>query len=95
MRARTNGVITSHTPMDNLETLQAMGLTLPSPAYIVGAVLFGIIGIVAYRYGKRAEKPRSKWLGVALMFYPYAVSQTWLLYVVGVALCAGIIIDRG
>lgn len=81
--------------MDNLETLQSMGLTLPSPAYIVGAVLFGIIGIVAYRYGKRAEKPRSKWLGVALMFYPYAVSQTWLLYVVGVALCAGIIIDRG
>jgi uncharacterized membrane protein YecN with MAPEG domain len=81
--------------MDNLETLQAMGLTLPSPAYIVGAVLFGIIGIVAYRYGKRAEKPRSKWLGVALMFYPYAVSQTWLLYVVGVVLCAGIVIDRG
>ena len=81
--------------MDNLETLQSMGLTLPSPAYIVGAVLFGIIGIVAYRYGKRAEKPRSKWLGVALMFYPYAVSQTWLLYVVGVVLCAGIIIDRG
>jgi hypothetical protein len=80
--------------MDNLETLQAMGLTLPSPAYIVGAVLFGIIGIVAYRYGKRAEKPRSKWLGVALMFYPYAVSQTWLLYVVGVVLCAGIYIDR-
>jgi len=88
-------VIASHTLMDNLETLQAMGLTLPSPAYIVGAVLFGIIGIVAYRYGKRAEKPRSKWLGVALMFYPYAVSQTWLLYVVGVVLCAGIVIDRG
>jgi len=81
--------------MDNLETLQSMGLTLPSPAYIVGAVLFGIIGIVAYRYGKRAEKPRSKWLGVALMLYPYAVSQTWLLYEVGVALCAGVIIDRG
>ena len=88
-------MIASHTLMDNLETLQAMGLTLPSPAYIVGAVLFGIIGIVAYRYGKRAEKPRSKWLGVALMFYPYAVSQTWLLYVVGVVLCAGIVIDRG
>ena len=28
------------------------------------------------------------------MFYPYAVSQTWLLYVVGVVLCAGIYIDR-
>ena len=29
------------------------------------------------------------------MLYPYAVAQTWLLYLVGIALCAGILIDRG
>ena len=34
-------------------------------------------------------------MGVALMLYPYAIAQTWLLYVVGAALCAGILIDRG
>ncbi|MDB5884605.1 MAG: hypothetical protein JWR74_776, partial [Polaromonas sp.] len=28
------------------------------------------------------------WTGVALMLYPYAVPQTWLLWTVGVALCA-------
>jgi hypothetical protein len=29
-------------------------------------------------------------LGVALMLYPYAVGSTWLLYLVGCALCAAI-----
>lgn len=48
---------------------------------------------MAYRYGKRAGRQRSKWLGVALMLYPYAIAQTWLLYVVGAALCVGVLID--
>jgi hypothetical protein len=28
------------------------------------------------------------------MLYPYAIPQTWLLYVVGAALCVGALIDR-
>jgi hypothetical protein len=28
-----------------------------------------------------------KWIGVALMLYPYIVPDTWLMYVVGMALC--------
>ncbi len=79
---------------DSLQTLQSLGISLPSPAYIFGAVVFGLAGIAAYRYGKRHGRTRSKWLGVALMFYPYAIAQTWLLYVVGAALCAGVFIDR-
>lgn len=81
--------------MDPLDTLQQLGISLPSPAYIAGAVLFGLIGIAAYRYGRRSGKPRSKWLGVALMLYPYGISQTWLLYLVGAALCALLFVDRG
>ncbi len=46
--------------------------------------------MVAYRQGKRAEQRSTRWLGVALMLYPYGVPQTWLLYVVGTALCAGV-----
>ncbi|MGO4394362.1 hypothetical protein AB4Z46_23660 [Variovorax sp. M-6] len=80
--------------MDTLQTLQSLGLALPSRAYIGGAVLFGLIGIAVYRYGKRAGRWRSKWLGVALMLYPYAIPQTWLLYVVGAALCVGVFLDR-
>jgi apolipoprotein N-acyltransferase len=79
--------------MDALSQLQTMGLTLPSPAYIVGAILFGLFGLGFYMVGKRRQKPRAKWLGVALMFYPYVVSLTWLLYLLGVALCGAAIWD--
>lgn len=81
--------------MDNSSVIQSLGLTLPSPAYIFGAIAFGLIGFAAYRYGKRAGRSLTKWLGVALMLYPYVVAQTWLLYVVGAALCVGLFIDRG
>jgi chromate transport protein ChrA len=80
--------------MDDLTALQSLGLSLPSPAYIVGAVVFGLVGFAAYRFGKKAERPRTKWLGIALMVYPYAVSETWLLYVVGVAMCVAVYWDR-
>lgn len=62
--------------MANLQTLQSLGISLPSPAYILNAVIFGLIGFAAYRYGKRAGRPRSRWLGVALMLYPYAIART-------------------
>jgi hypothetical protein len=75
---------------DELEMLQTLGITLPSPAYIVGAILFGLVGVFAYYFGKHRGRPRTKWLGVALMLYPYVVWNTWLLYAVGVALCIGI-----
>lgn len=73
--------------MDELDTLQAMGFSLPSPAYLFGAIVFGIIGMVAYYYGKKTSHQYVKWLGVALMLYPYVVPSTWLLYLVGCALC--------
>ncbi|MEP7328737.1 MAG: hypothetical protein ABI777_05955 [Betaproteobacteria bacterium] len=76
--------------MDQLAALDALGITLPSTAYIIGAVAFGVIGFVAYRYSKKMSRPASKWIGITLMFYPYAISQTWLLYAVGVSLCVGL-----
>ena len=78
-----------------MEALQSLGLTLPSPAYIFGAVVFGLVGIAAYRHGKKAGRPRTKWVGVALMLYPYLITPTWLLYVVGAALCVALVLDRG
>ena len=73
--------------MDELKNLEALGLTLPSPAYILGAILFGIIGYVAFRRGRKTSDATLTWGGVALMLYPYAVSQTWLLWLLGIALC--------
>jgi hypothetical protein len=72
--------------MNELKQLESLGLVLPSPAYIVGAILFGIIGWVAFRRGKRTSVSLLTWTGVALMLYPYGVSETWMLWVVGIGL---------
>ena len=76
--------------MDNLSAVHALGFTLPTPAYLLGAILFGIMGFAAYRYGKKAARPHPKWIGVTLMLYPYAVSETWLMYAVGLGLCVAL-----
>jgi hypothetical protein len=82
----------------DIQALQAaaasMGLELPSMAYIVGAVLFSTIGFVAWRYGRKRQLTRVKWLGVGLMFYGYFAFETWILYAVGVALCAALYVWR-
>jgi hypothetical protein len=76
--------------LDDLKTIESLGFTFPSPTYLFGAFLFGVIGFAAYRYGKKTSKPSTRWIGLTLMLYPYAVSETWLLYVVGGGLCAGL-----
>ncbi|MGD0961882.1 MAG: hypothetical protein ABSB19_18885 [Methylomonas sp.] len=80
--------------MDELKTLQSLGLTLPSPADLFAMLIFGVIGYAAYRYGKKTERAKAKWLGILLMLYPYAVSETWQLYGVGVALCGALFFWR-
>ncbi|MEO6352149.1 MAG: hypothetical protein ABIO19_11670 [Burkholderiaceae bacterium] len=80
--------------MDELQLLETSGFSLPSPAYLIGLFLFGIIGVAAYRYGKKASLRNTKWIGIALMLYPYAVSQLWLLYLVGVGLCVALYFFR-
>ena len=73
--------------MDELNPLASLGLVLPSPAYMAGAILFGLIGYAAFRRGRKTSTASLTWTGVALMLYPYAVPQTWLLWLVGAGLC--------
>ena len=56
--------------MNEIQQLESLGLTLPSPAYLAGAILFGIWGYVAYRRGRRTAAPALTWPGLALMLYP-------------------------
>jgi hypothetical protein len=72
--------------MNELKQLESLGLALPTPAYILGAILFGIIGWVAFRRGRQRSNTVLTWTGVALMLYPYAISNTWLLWLFGAAL---------
>jgi hypothetical protein len=79
------------TPSETLQAAhaaRAMGLSLPSPGYLFGAFFFSLAGFAAWRYGKVVERPRTRWLGAVMMFYPYLVGRTWLLYLVGIALFA-------
>jgi hypothetical protein len=72
--------------MNELKQLESLGLALPTPAYILGLILFGIIGWVAFRRGRQRSNAVLTLTGVALMLYPYAISNTWLLWLIGAAL---------
>ena len=80
--------------MDELNALEQLGITMPSPAYLLGVIVFSIIGYAAYRHGKNRPDATTKWIGIALMLYPYAVSETWLMYAVGAALCLWLYLSR-
>ena len=76
--------------MNELSSLDLTGFQWPTPAWLFGSLLFSAIGYGAFRYGRKTGRRRTLWVGVALMLYPYVVSQTALLYVVGIALCVGL-----
>jgi hypothetical protein len=57
-----------------------------TPANLFASVIFSTIGLAAFTYAKKAGYIYPMLFGVVLMTYPYFVSQTWLLYAVGVAL---------
>jgi hypothetical protein len=72
--------------MDELKNLEALGLVLPTPTYLLGAIVFGLVGYLAFRRGRNTSMPVLTWTGVVMMVYPYAVPQTWLLWAVGAVL---------
>ena len=63
-------------------------------ANLIGWTLFGAVGFVAFVYGKRQSAIKTMLLGVTLMAYPYFVSNTLAMYVVGIALTAALFIFR-
>ena len=65
--------------------LHSLGIELPTPAYLLGLLVFGIVGYVAFRRGRKTGRPPLVWAGVATMLYPYVVPQTWLLWLIGAA----------
>ena len=50
--------------MDEIKNLESIGLVLPSPLYIVGAILFGIVGYFAFKRGRKTPAPALTWTGV-------------------------------
>ena len=70
-----------------LATANALGFVMPSMGYIVGAVVFSIIGYAIYRLGRRTKNIYLALLGVGLMLFTYVVTDTFLVYSIGAGLC--------
>ena len=57
---------------------------------IIGGIIFGIIGWYAFIHGKKEKNWRPMVIGIALMVYPYFVTNTILAFAVGIALTAAL-----
>jgi len=67
---------------------------MPTPAALFGLLLFGAIGFGTFLYGKRTAQWKPLVTGIGLMVYPYFVSQTWIMYAVGMLLCLALVYFR-
>ena len=63
-------------------------------ANIIGGILFGSVGFIAFVYGKKMSELRTMGLGAVLVVFPYLVSNTIALYVIGILLTAALFIFR-
>ena len=54
-----------------------------SSANLIGGFIFGSIGFVAFVYGKRMNLWKPMLLGIALMVYPYFISDDKIMLVIG------------
>ena len=63
---------------------------MPSPGVLFASLVFGVIGLTAFLYGKKHALIVPMVLGIGLMLFPYFVSDIWLTCIIGVALTAAI-----
>ena len=63
-------------------------------ANLIGGLLFGSIGFVAFIYGKRMQVWKSMFLGLALMAYPYFVENDIVLFAIGAVGTAALFLFR-
>jgi MFS family permease len=58
------------------------------------AVLFGLVGFAAFRYGRKNSEPRPLFIGVALMAYGYFVTNAWVSLAIGSVLTLALFFPR-
>ena len=65
-----------------------------SGANLIGGLLFGSIGFVAFVYGKRMHIWKPMLIGLALMAYPYFVANDIVLFAIGAFATAALFLFR-
>jgi hypothetical protein len=59
-----------------------------NPGWIIGSLLFSVVGLFLMREGKRQVDYQKAIMGIILMFYSYFISSTIWVWVVGILLTA-------
>ncbi len=62
--------------------------------HFVGGLVFSLIGMAAFMYGKRLPSFKAMLIGVLLMTYSYMVTSVVGVYVVGMVLTAMLFVFR-
>lgn len=57
-----------------------------NPYSILAGLIFSMIGLGAFSYGKKLDLWQPKVIGLALMVYPYFIYNKWLLWGIGTGL---------
>ncbi|HEY6207297.1 MAG TPA: hypothetical protein VIW21_14160 [Chthoniobacterales bacterium] len=65
-----------------------------SAANLIGGLVFGSIGFIAFIYGKRMNLWKPMLLGLALMVYPYFISDDVMMIAIGAIGTAGLFVLR-
>ena len=61
---------------------------------LIAGVIFGGIGFAAFIYGKRQSSFKAMMIAMALMAYPYFVSNSVAVYAIGIALTVALFLFR-
>jgi len=64
-----------------------LGMDWPGPIFLTGSLCFGLIGFLAYQRALKAGLVPLKWIGLALMLYPYVIHKTLPMVACGLVLC--------
>jgi hypothetical protein len=65
-----------------------------SGANLIGGLVFGSIGFVAFIYGKRMHVWKPMLIGLALMAYPYFVENDMVMFAIGAVGTAALFLFR-
>ena len=81
-------------PMRGAQLARLPSMINLSAANLIGGLVFGSIGFVAFIYGKRMNLWKPMFLGIALMIYPYFVSNDIAMIAIGAVGTAGLFFLR-
>ncbi|HEY4231337.1 MAG TPA: amino acid transport protein [Thermoanaerobaculia bacterium] len=78
-----------------MEDLDPTGLLAGFSVYtILLAILFGLVGFAAFRYGRKNSETRPLIIGIALMAYGYFVTNAWVSLAIGSVLTLALFFPR-